>query len=118
MGAGLLSWLPESERAGDFEGHVGRVDVVVFAVVENGAEIDDRSRRRITARGGFREFLFSTEGIQFLGMAPPKTSSTNSIAFAALDRLHFNAADAKLTVTAGAFVLAFRRRPRPRMVSR
>ena len=40
-GASLLHGFFESQRAGDFEGDVGRIDVVIFAVVEDGAEIHD-----------------------------------------------------------------------------
>ena len=48
---------------------------------------------------------FSTEGIQFLGIAPPKMSSTNSMPVPRGRRLQIDAADAELPVAAGLFLV-------------
>jgi len=50
-------------------------------------------------------------------MAPPKTSVDEFDALAALDRLHLDAADAKLAVTAGLFLVLASTSALPRMVS-
>src|SRR6266851_1420728 len=107
-GTSLLHGFPESERAGDFERHIGRVDVVILAVVEHGTEIDNRKTSEIAASGGIANALLH-------GRNPvPRNCTPENIideldALATLDGLHLDAANAKLAVAAGLFlVLAFR----------
>src|SRR4029077_7820843 len=55
---GLLHGFLEGQRAGDLESDVRGVDVVVFAVVEDGAEINHGEAGEIPARGGFANSSF------------------------------------------------------------
>ena len=50
-GARLFHTFFEGERAGDFESHVGGIDVVIFAVVKTRAEIDYRKSGEEAALG-------------------------------------------------------------------
>src|SRR5947209_7152207 len=90
-GPSLLHGFFEGEGAGDLEGHVGRVDVVVFAVVENGAEIDDREAGQVTARGGLANSSFDG-GNPVLGDGAAENVVDEFNSFATLDGFHFNAA--------------------------
>src|SRR5260370_28898597 len=104
---GLLHGFFEGQRAGDFESDVRGVDVVVFAVVEDGAEINHWEAGQITARGGFANSSFHRGN-----PVPWYRAAHNGVdelhALPALDRLHFDATDAELAVPAGLFfVLAF-----------
>src|SRR5260370_5313768 len=104
---GLLHSFLEGQRAGDLESDVRGVDIVVFAVVENGAEINHWEAGEITARGGFANSSFHG------GNPVPWYRAAENVvdeldALPALDGLHFDATDAKLAVPAGLFlVLAF-----------
>ena len=106
-GLRLLHRFLESQRAGDFEGHVGRIDVVIFAVVEAGAEIDDGKAGQKAALGGVANALFD-RGNPVVRDRAAENIVDELDAFAARKRLHLDAADAELAVAAGLFfVLAF-----------
>ena len=81
---------------------------MVFAVVQRWRGNPSRENRPDNRARRLRECRFSTEGIQFLGIAPPKTSSTNSMPFLRSVGSNLDAANAELAVAAGLFlVLAF-----------
>ena len=83
------------------------IHVVIFAVIQGRAEIDDRKSREVAARGGVANSSLDR------GNPVPRNGAAENIvnkldAFAAFGRLHLDAADAELAVAAGLFlVLAF-----------
>src|SRR6266851_2244115 len=94
-------------RACNLERHVRGVDIVIFAVVEDGTEIHDGKAGEETAGRGITYALFDG-GNPVLGDGTAKNIIDEFDALAALDWLHLDAADAKLAVAAGLFfVLAF-----------
>ena len=80
---------------------------MVFAVVEDSAEIGDRESSKVAARGGIANAFLDRRNPVFRDCAAENIVHELD-AFAALDGLHLDAAHAKLAVPAGLFlVLAF-----------
>ena len=97
----------ESERTGDAKCHVGRINVVVFAVVEGGAEIGDREPGEEAEGGCFTDAALDG-GNPVFGDGAAENVVDEFDALAAFHRLELDAADAELAVAAGLFlVLAF-----------
>src|SRR5271167_2416022 len=98
--AGLLHGFLESERAGDFERDVRRIDVVIFAVVEDGAEIGHGESAEMAARSGFANAALDG-GNPVLGNGAAENVVDEFDALVAFGRFEFYAADAELSVTTG-----------------
>ena len=106
-GARLLHGFLEGQRACNFECHVRRVDIVIFAVVEDGAEVHNGESRQEAAGSGVAD-AFLDGGNPVLGDGAAKDVVDELDALAALDRLHLDAANAELAVAARLLlVLAF-----------
>src|SRR5712664_144085 len=106
-GTRLLHGFLEGERAGDFERHIGRVDIVILAVVEDGAEVHDGESRQEAPGSGIPDALLDG-GNPVLRDGAAKDIVDELDALAALDRLHLDAAYAELAVATGLLlVLAF-----------
>src|SRR5882762_7751560 len=97
----------ERKRSGDFESDVGRIDVVIFAVVQSGAEIGHWKPGEKTAHGRFANATFDRRNpIVRNGAAENIVDEFDSLV--TLGRFKFYAAYAELAVAAGLFfVLAF-----------
>src|SRR5260370_9385835 len=102
--AGLLHGFLEGERAGNLEGHIRGIDIVIFAVVKDGAEIHDWKTCEEAARSSVANSFFDG-GNPVLRNGAAEDIVDEFDALAALDRLHLDAADAKLAVTAGLFLV-------------
>ena len=97
----------EREGACDFEGHVRRIDVVIFAVVEGGAKIGDRKAGEKATGGGIAKAFFNRRN-PVLGYRPAENVIHKFDALAAFDGFKFDAADTELSMAAGLlFVFAF-----------
>ncbi len=106
-GTRLLHGFLEGQRAGDFERDVRGIDVVIFAVVEDGAEIHDWESCQEAPGGGVANSSFDGRN-PVLGDRPAENIVDELNSLATFDGLHFDAADTKLSVAAGLlFVLAF-----------
>src|SRR5260370_12507819 len=80
---------------------------VIFAVVENGAEVHNGKPGQIAASGSVANSSFDG-GDPVLRDGPAKDVVDELDALAALDGFHLDAADAKLSMAAGRlFVFAF-----------
>ncbi len=103
-GLGLLHRFLKSKRAGDLEGHVRRIHVVIFPVVQNGPEVRHRESRKIPARSRVTDTPFHRRN-PVLRDGASEDIVHELDAFAALDRLHFDAAHTELSVPAGLFLM-------------
>jgi hypothetical protein len=104
-GAGFGDGVAEGPFAGGFEGDFFAVDRMVLAVVDDHADILDG----VAGDGaGFEHFAdaFFDCGMYWPGMVPPKTSSTNSKPFAAIERLDAEIDFAELAGAAGLLFVA------------
>ena len=106
-GARLLHGFLECERARNLEGHVAGVHVVIFAVVEAHANIGDRKTRKKPTLSGIANAFFDGWNPVF-GNGAAENIVHEFNALAPRQRLHLNAAKAKLAVAPGLFfVFAF-----------
>src|SRR5258708_7490016 len=106
-GTRLLHGFLEGERAGNLESHVRRIDIVILAVVEDGAEVHDGESRQEAPGSGIPDALLDG-GNPVLRDGAAKDIVDELDALAALDRLHLDAAYAELAVATGLlFVFAF-----------
>jgi len=67
----LLHGFLEGQRACNLECHVGGIDIVILAVVEDGAEVHHGKSRQEAPGSGIAD-AFLDGGNPVLGMAPPK----------------------------------------------
>jgi len=106
-GTRLLHGFLEGQRACNLESHVRGIDIVILAVVEDGAEVHNGKSRQEAAGSGIADALLDG-GNPVLRDGAAKDVVDELDALAALDWLHFDAAYAELTVAAGLFfMLAF-----------
>src|SRR5258708_22731209 len=102
--ARLLHGFLEGQRAGNLEGHIRGIDIMIFAVVKDGAEIHDWKTCEEAARS-------SVENSFFDGRNPViRNGAAEDIvdefeALAELDPLHLYASDAKLALTVRPFLV-------------
>ena len=106
-GLGLLHAFLEGERAGDLEGDVARVHVVVLPVVEDGAEVHHRVAGQVPALGrGHDALLHRRDEVPGDGAAENVVHELEPRP--ARQRLHLHPGDAELPAPARLFlVLAF-----------
>src|SRR5260221_5827656 len=90
----------ERKRAGDFESDVGRIDVVIFAVVQSGAEISHWKTGEKAAHGRFANAAFDGRNpVVRNGAAEDVVDEFDSLV--ALGGFKFYAAYAELARAAG-----------------
>ena len=106
-GTGLLHGFFEGEGAGDFEGHIAGIDIVIFAVVKDDAEIDDGKAGEEAAFGGIAHTFFH-RGNPIAGNRAAENIVDKFNSLPARKRFELDAAKAELAVAAGLlFVFAF-----------
>src|SRR5579884_1864687 len=99
-GTSLLHGFLEGKRAGNLEGDIRGIDIVILAIVEDGAEVHDGKSGEIAAGGRFANAFFD-RGNPVLRNGAAEDIVDELDAFAALDRLHLDAAHTELAVAAG-----------------
>ena len=102
---GLLHRILERLARREFEGQFRRIDIVVRAVVEHHAEIHHGEAGQEAALGGFHNALLHG-GDVVLGDGAAEDLVDEFELGAARERFHLDPAVAKLTVTAGLFLMA------------
>src|SRR5262249_18741482 len=98
-GPRLLHCFLEGQGTRNLKSDVGRIDVVIFAVIENGAKISHRKSRKVTADGRVPDPLFNGRN-PVLRNRTAENVVNEFDPLATLDRFELHAAYAELAVTA------------------